>query len=132
MNIRNKKAYSLMEALVGIGIMALIAIVFITSVITAFDNLRRIVELRTANLILQERVSITRDMDFSAIQSIPASFPVTSAFLNNPTGTIATSPYNGNNNMLKVTFILDWTAFNDLPARRTLVTLITDSGIDKK
>jgi len=133
MKLKNTRSYTLIEALVAIGLGALIVITLVSSVIAAFDNLRRVAELRTASLILQERVSMVRDLKFSDIQSLSNTFsPSGMVFLRNAAGTITKSPYNGQSNMLKVTFILDWTSFNGHAMQKTLVTLMTDHGINKQ
>ena len=122
-----------MEALVAIGLGALVVIALVSAVIASFDNLRRVAELRTASLILQERVSMVRDLKFSDIQSLPNTFsPSGMVFLRNASGTITRENYNGQSNMLKVTIILDWTAFNGRSMQKTLVTLMTDHGINKQ
>ncbi|MCK4463112.1 MAG: hypothetical protein KAU58_02240 [Candidatus Omnitrophica bacterium] len=90
-------------------------------------------ELRTASLVLQEQASMARDLKFSDILSIGGTFSSSSmSSLNSATGTIKQSSYKGLDKIIKVTFKLDWTAFNGNPAHKTLVTLMTDHGINKK
>ncbi len=131
--IRQRKAFTILESLFATSIMILIAIVFFTSIITSFNHIRRALELRTATLILQEEISLVRELSFSDVQSLGTTFNLVSmSALKNATGAITKSDYSGDGKVLKITFRLDWAAFNGNPAARSIVTLITDHGIDKK
>ena len=52
--------------------------------------------------------------------------------LKDAVGTRTKSQYNSLNNILRMSFKLDWTTFEGVPATKTIVTLITDHGINKK
>ena len=129
----NNKSFTIFEILIAAILVAVISIAFFSSLVTSVNHLRRIVELRTASLVLQEQASMARDLKFSDILSIGGTFSSSSmSSLNSATGTIKQSSYKGLDKIIKVTFKLDWTAFNGNPAHKTLVTLMTDHGINKK
>jgi len=127
------KAFTIIEALVAIVLMTSIFVVFFTALMTSFNNLRRVKELRTASLVLQEQVSIARELHFPDIQTLGGTFNSTSmSSLSDAAGTIVHASYNGQNTIEKIAFRLTWTGFDGRPMSKTLVTLITDHGIDKK
>lgn len=129
----NKKAFTLVEILIAAILVAVIALAFFASLATSFNHLRRIVELRTASLVLQEQVSMARDLKYSDILSIGGTFSSASmSSLKDATGTISQSLYGGHAEITKISFKLDWTDFNGDPADKSLVTLMTDHGINKK
>lgn len=133
MNLRSNKSFTLIEAVIAIALIAITAAAFLASVITSFGYLQRITELRTATLALQEEVSVVREMNFSDIQSLGSSFTATGmSLLNNAHGTITKSQYAGQVTILKITFKLDWTPLNGTSATKSIVTIMTDRGINKK
>jgi prepilin-type N-terminal cleavage/methylation domain-containing protein len=133
MKVCNARGFSLTEVLTAIFLIALTSVVLFASITTGINFLRRIVELRTATLALQEEVCRTRGLPFSDIQSHEGVFTTSSmASLKKATGSINVSPYRGNSEIVKIAFRVDWTAFNNEPQRRTLVTVMTDNGINKK
>ncbi len=76
---------------------------------------------------------MARDLEFSDILSIGEVFSSASmSSLNNATGSINQSSYEGHDKSIKITFKLDWTDFNGDPTHKSLVTLMTDHGINKK
>lgn len=90
-------------------------------------------ELRTATLILQEEISVIRNLEYSDIQSLGGTFSSQDmASLRNAAGTISKSSYGGSTNILKITLKLDWKTFENNPVNKTISTFITDHGIDKK
>ena len=52
--------------------------------------------------------------------------------LDNATGTITKSPYNGEDKIIKITFGIDWTTFDGKGGHQTMCTLMTDHGINKQ
>ncbi len=133
----NVKAFTLIESLFAIGLITLIAIALFSSLLASIGYVRRAFELRTASLILQEQMSLVRELDYSDIQSLGGAFSsgyMTS--LKNAVGTVYKSYYGGSDKILKLTFKLDWAAANNKDNNklesRSIVTLITDHGIDKK
>ncbi len=129
----NKKSFTIFEILIAAILVAVIFLAFFASLVTSINHLRRIVELRTASLVLQEQVSMARDLKYSDILAIGGTFSSASmSSLNNATGLINQSSYGGRDKIIKLTFKLDWTAFNGEPAHKSLVTLMTDHGINKK
>jgi len=130
---KDRKGYTLTEALVGIVLLALTTIVFFSCFMTAFANLRRVMELRTASLVLQEQVSATRTLTFSDIQNMGSSFTSGAmSSLNNASGSVTQSFYHAGGNSVKITFALDWTAFDGTPAHRSIATVMTEDGINKR
>lgn len=129
----NIKAFTLIESLFAIGLIALIAIALFSSLLTSIGYVRKAFELRTSSLILQEQMSLVRELQYSDIQSLGGTFSsVYMASLKNAAGAISKSYYAGSDKILKLTFKLDWTTVDNKPASRSIVTLITDHGIDKK
>ena len=129
----NIKAFTLIESLFAIGLIALIAIALFSSLLTSISYVRKAFELRTSSLILQEQMSLVRELRYSDIQLLGGTFSsgyMTS--LKNAAGTIYRSYYGGSDKILKLTFKLDWTTIDNKPESRSIVTLITDHGIDKK
>lgn len=127
------KAFTLVESLFAIALIALIIVVFFSALIVSVNYVRGAFELRTASLILQEQMSLTRGLNYSDIESLGSSFSSSyMSSLRNAAGTIYKSYYGGSNDILKLTFKLDWTANDNKPASRSIVTLVTDHGIDKK
>ncbi len=133
MSVRKNRSFTLIEAVIAIALIALTATAFFASTMTSFGYLRRITELRTATLALQDEVSVVRELKFSDILSLGSSFTATGmSLLNNAQGTITRSQYGGQNNILKITFRLDWTSFDGRPASKSAATLMTDHGINKQ
>lgn len=133
MNRSKRQAFTLVESLFAIGLIVLITIVFFSSLITSISYVRRAFELRTSSLILQEQMSLVREMAYTDIQSIGGTFSSASMpSLKNASGSIQKSAYGGSSEILKITFKLDWTSFDNRPESRSIATLITDHGIDKK
>jgi len=133
MKLSNTKAFTILETLIAIALVIILVITFFGSFLSAFNYLRRIIELRTVNLILQEEVSKVRNLEFSDIQSLGSSFSSSGmSSLDNATGTITESLYNGENKIIKITFGVDWTTFDGKPGHQTMATLMTDHGINKK
>lgn len=129
----NKKSFTLIESLLAIVLIALIVTACYFSLVTSFTYLRRAMELRTAALILQEQVSTVRDLSFTEIQALSGTFSSSMMTrLKDAAGIRTKSQYNGLNNILKISFKLDWTTFEGTPATKTIVTLITEHGINKK
>jgi hypothetical protein len=123
----------MVEVLLATILIALISAAFFASLLTCFNYLRRVIELRTASLVLQEEVSKVRELTFSDIQSLGGTFSSSGmSSLNNAAGAILQGPYEGRDKIVKITFQLDWTAFDGKPVRKTLVTLMTDHGINKR
>ena len=133
MKLLNTKAFTIAEVLIAASLVIIISIALFFVFTTAITSLRYIMELRTATLVLQEQASKIRDLEFSDVQSAGGTFtsPEMSS-LNNATGTIVRSLYDGHDKIIKVTFKIDWTAYNGNPAHKTLFTLITDHGINKR
>lgn len=128
-----KRSFTLIEALIATALLTMLLISFLGSLWVSFDYLRRVMELRTAALVLQEQVSIIRNKKFSEIILLGDSFTSSGMLsLNDAAGTIIKSYYGGQNKMLKITFKLDWNMFNGTPVSKTVVTVITDHGIDKR
>ena len=131
--ILNNKAFTLFEIFIAAILVTVITLAFFASLVTSFNHLRRIVELRTASLVLQEQISMARGLEFSDILSIGGTFSSASmSSLKNATGSISQSFYGGHNEIIKLSFKLDWTDFNGEPTHKSLVTLMTDHGINKK
>ncbi len=134
MKLRKSRSFTIVEALIATTLFIIIIIAFFASLSTSFHYLRRVMELRTASLALQEEVSIVRNLKFSEIESLGGTFSTSSmSSLNNATGAITKPYYYGTQGkVLKVTFKLDWVAFDSVPMTKSVVTLITDHGIDKR
>jgi len=136
MDCRNRlstKAFTLIESLFALALIALITITFLSSLLASISYVRRAFELRTSSLILQEQMSLVRELQYSDIQSLGSTF--SSGYmisLKNAAGTTYKSYYELGDKILKLTFKLDWTTSDNKPASRSVVTLITDHGIDKK
>ena len=133
----NLKAFTLVESLFAVVLIALIAIALFSSLMTSIGYVRRAFELRTASLILQEQMSLVRELQYSDIQSLGGTFSSAyMASLKNAAGTVYKSSGEGSDKILKLTFKLDWTTANNKvtnkPESRSIVTLITDHGMNKK
>lgn len=127
------KSFTILESLFATILITLIAVVFFSSIMTSFNHIRHALELRTASLILQEEISLVRELEFSDIQSLGSSFTSGSmSALKDAAGTIVKSAYSGDGKTLKLTLKLSWTSFDTRPLNKTIVTLITDHGIDKR
>ena len=133
MRLRKRKSFTILETLVAISLFLILIIAFLSSLWASFNYLRRVMELRTAALVLQEEASIVRNLEFSAITSLGGTFTSSGmASLNGAEGEIIKSLYNGEGNIVKITFKIGWTTFDGKPAAKTIVTLMTDHGINKK
>jgi len=117
----------------AILLIALIIIIFLNALILSFNYMRRVMELRTASLGLQEQASVVRDMEFEEVESLPGTFSSgIMASLNNASGTILKSDYAGDSEIKMITFRITWTSFDNRAMSKTLVTNVTDHGINKK
>jgi Tfp pilus assembly protein PilE len=133
MNLSKTKSFTLLEILVTTVLIAIVAISFFTSFVTSFNYLRRLMELRTATLVLQEQVSEARNLAFSDITTIGTSFTSSAmSTLDSASGSISQALYGGGSEIVKISFRLNWTTFDGKPAEKSLVTLMTDHGINKK
>ena len=133
MSTTRAKSFTLIEPLVSIVIIAFVAIAFFSTLMTSFSYFRRVLELRTASLLLQDQVGKTRELKFSDINNLGGGFtPASTTPLHNVTGTISKSSYTGDGKSLKITFMLNWTAFDGRAEEKTIVTIMTDHGINKK
>jgi len=131
--IKKIKSFTLIEVLIAIVLISILASVIFACFNTSFKYLRQIIELRTANLILQEETSIVRNLTFQEIETLTDTFYCTSmSGLNGAAGTIEKSPYNGHDNIIKISFRLDWTSVNERALSKTITTVITDHGINKQ
>ena len=125
--------FTILETLLAAVLFIILVIAFLGALWTSFNYLRRVMELRTATVILQEEASVVRNLKFSDIQSLGGTFSSSGmASLEDASGSIAKAPYNGQAAILRVTFRIDWTMFDGVPASKTLPTLMTDHGINKK
>lgn len=133
MLVLSKRSFTLVECVVGIILIALLIIAVFSSLIVVFSNVRKIMELKTASLILQEEVSLARELKFSDIEGLGANFTPSNVFpLHNVTGTITKAPYQGKTGILDITFTLEWIDFNGRASSKSIVTLMTDHGINKR
>lgn len=133
MKISNTKALTLVEVIFAAALIAIIAVALFNTFARAYNYLQYITELRTATLVLQEQVSRTRDLSYSEIQALgPSFFSTEMAALRNAAGTMSRSSYGGSGTIMKITFALDWTGYNGQPKHKTIVTLMTEDGINKK
>jgi len=130
---KGKKAFTLMEVLISTLLILLITVVLFTSLSTTISYLRYITELRTVTLILQEQMSKTRDLKYADIQALGGTFTSSAiASLNNAAGTLTRASYGGAGEMSKISYRIDWTSYFGKPTYKTLVTVMTDHGINKK
>jgi type II secretory pathway pseudopilin PulG len=125
--------FTLAEVMISIVLVTVIVLAFFGAFSSSFNYLRRVIELRNATLVLQEEMSVIRELKFSEIQNLPATFSSNSmSSLHNSLGSIIRSSYSGQSNILKITLRLRWSAFDGATVNKTMVTLITNNGIDKK
>lgn len=133
MKLFRKKAFTLVETLSAVIILTITTILFFYVLSTSVGYLKRIMELRTATLVLQERMSLIRNLSFPEVGLLPGTFSSSyMSSLEGATGTITKSEYSVEDDIIEVTLKLDWTAYNDKPSSRTVTTLITNHGIDKR
>ena len=141
MKRNNKKGSTLLEILFSTVLIAIVSIIFFSCLVTSYSYLERLMEMRTATLILQEQISKTREVAFADIPNIPdldndkegIQFESTlMADLNGAEGTITMAQYGNHNETLKITVTVTWTAYDGSSASRSLSTLITDHGINKR
>ncbi len=138
--ILDKKGLTLIEVMLAIMLLgtALVCVLMLFSNSTALITQSN--DLVTATTILQQQIETIRTMPFATIvttYSSPTSFNSSSfADLSNPVGTITvdyplgtTSPYN---ELLRVTANLTWTGVGGRNYSKSMVTLISEGGIDKK
>ena len=129
----NRKSFTIIEVVIAALLIGMVVFVFLTSIMTSFRHVRSTIELRTASLVLQEQVSKTRELTFTAIQVLGNSYTSSGmSSLKDATGTITKSLYNGQSEIYEITFTLDWTGYNSNAMRKTVVTMMTDHGINKK
>jgi hypothetical protein len=133
MKLSNTTSYTVLETFIAIVLIIIIILVFSASFLSAFNYLRRIIELRTVSLILQEKVSEVRNLDFFSINTLGANYysPGMSS-LDGAVGTVTQSLNNGESEIIKITFGVRWTTFDGKPGYKTLTTLMTDHGINKQ
>ena len=70
----NRKSFTIIEVVIAALLIGMVVFVFLTSIMTSFRHVRSTIELRTASLVLQEQVSKTRELTFTAIQVLGNSF----------------------------------------------------------
>jgi len=128
-----KKAFTIFEVLIASMLLIVFIVVFYISIMHSFGNLQRIMELRAASLILQERISIIRNLTFDQINALGGTFTSSAmGSLQDASGTIEKSSYCAGGKIIKITLRVNWTSFDSRAKDASIVTLITEDGIDKK
>lgn len=130
---REKKAFTLIEATLAISLTALIVLAFFASLITSVTYVRKSLELRNSSLILQEQMSMIRELKYADIQALGNTFSSANmSSLKDASGAINKSYYGAGDKIIKLTLELTWTTFDGKNTSKYLSTLITDHGINKK
>jgi Tfp pilus assembly protein PilV len=129
MSHSSESGFTLVEALLSILILGIslinIAMVFSDGIVF----ISKMKEISIATQDAQAEMEKIRDMNFSSI----ASHTFTPAGLTNPTGTVTVSSAPGaDSNMKSVTVKVTWTSYLGTTVKRSLVTFVTNEGIDRK
>ena len=127
-----KKGFTLIEITLTILIIVIVSIGIVSIFSHGFTVSTETREISIATQAAQEEIECIRDMAFGSITS--SSF-TTSGFthLTNPVGTVTVDTYiAGENDIKKVTVTVNWTSAGGRSLTKSLVTLITREGIDKK
>ena len=135
-----KKGFTLIEVLFAILLIgtSLICVLMLFSRSTAM--IAQANDLVTATAILQEQIELIRTQEYADIistYSSPTTFTSASfADMNNPVGTITVDfPYGTSapeNSLARVTVNLTWTGGGGRNFSKSLVTMISEGGIDKQ
>ena len=123
--------FTLIEITLTILIIVIVSIGIVSIFSHGFTVSTETREISIATQAAQEEIECIRDMAFGSITS---SF-TTSGFthLTNPVGTVTVDTYiAGENDIKKVTVTVSWTSAGGRSLTKSLVTLITREGIDKK
>jgi len=137
--LSSKRGFTLIEALattviLGIGLFAIGSAFF--GEFAAINTLR---ETTIATLAGQQEIDTLRGMPFNNILNLGPHFTfdktniVSLQYLNNPRGNVYLDKiYNNDNNMRRVSITVTWDSLSGKTLSKSLVTLITNNGIDKQ
>jgi type II secretory pathway pseudopilin PulG len=128
---KQEEAFTLMEVLITIFLLAVVLLTLITVFVYGFNLLSRTKQVNLATQIAHEEVEIIRNMTFDNIASLGTAF--TNAKLSsllNSQGTIAVEDSIGSD-IKKVTVTVTWD-YRGVQLKKDVVTLIAREGINKK
>ena len=128
---KKEEAFTLMEVLITIFLLAIVLLTLITVFVYGFNLLSRTKQVNLATQIAHEEVEIIRNMTFDNIASLGTSF--TNAKLSNllnSQGTVAVEDSIGSD-IKKVTVTVTWD-YRGVQLKKDVVTLVAREGINKK
>jgi len=131
----NKKGFTLIETLVSALILGIGLVMMGAALYSGFLFLDGAKEISIASLAAQEEVETIRNNSYANILAMGASFSFTpSSFssLESPTGTVTIDNIYSTDNIRRLSVRVTWTGYKGRSMSTTLVTLITNSGIDRQ
>lgn len=132
MHTKGIKGFTLIEALLASFVMAIGLFAVGTAIYSQFFSLNQNREKAIATLAAQEEIESIRGMPFSTIVGLPSSFTADGfAYLNNPTGTLTVSNSYGGK-IKKISVTVTWNSLTGQTLQKSLVTLVTENGINKQ
>jgi hypothetical protein len=129
-------AFTLMELMMAVGVLALAVATCVTTLQRAFLNLDSARNIETACRIMQCEIEKERLLTWSQVTNVAYQATIDSAFLSNPatagrftlarqTAVIA----NTSNNLLQITLTVSWKNYNGIAAQRSQTTYYANGGL---
>ncbi len=132
MDTKDTKGFTLVETLLASFIMAIGLFAVATAIYSQFFSLNQNREKAIATLAAQEEIERIRGMPFNTVMNLPSSFTTDGfTYLNNPTGTVTISDSYGNK-IKKISVTVTWNSLTGQALQKSLVTLVTENGINKQ
>lgn len=128
----NRRGFTLIEVLLSTMIVGVALIILATVFYQGTASIAEMKELSIATLSAEKELEIIRDMSFDSILALvsPRTFTVTG--LKNPSGSmVIDNPYS-TDDMRRVSVTVAWTSMYGKSLSKSLVTLVTRKGINRK
>ena len=131
---RKSQGLTLVEVMVGMGILALAIIGTLTTASHSLVQLQTMREFSRANQILQQKMEDIRLLNFTSIQALPGTFTDPNDTHGMYAGTITQQVYltdnNGATQSIKLTVQVTWTGRNGRARTLTLCSVFTNYGLN--
>lgn len=135
--LSSNRGFTLVEALIASLIMAIGLFAMITTIYAQFAALSQNREYTIATLAAQEEIEIIRGMSFADILNLGSTFTTDGfIYLDSSSGALtvdnAYSPISGADNVRRISATVSWNSIDGKPLRKTMATLMTKDGINRR
>jgi len=129
----NKQGFTITEAVAATIILGIGVFIIGSAFFQEYYTINKLREITLATLAAQEEIENIRGMTFDAVSSLGTSFTASGfTYLKNPTGTLKVDDIYNDTNIRRVSVAVSWHSLSGQTLTKSLVTLVTRSGIDKQ